>query len=221
MPYKADDLIPLSDDGYQDYLFATDTDNYLFVQIGSDMSQLNSYCVLCLNETFYRLAKEESAIEEYQAEKHKTGDQNRLSQLDDWIMETGIDISFWKDNFEFVAPATCVILLAFFLEKSLKSICIAYTPKGKSLPRTSGNKVTTYLDFLKNECGFQFTQPEATTKMWGRCKKIRNSFAHGDWDDVKAEIGEINLRDAFRAVTELLINIDNGQPHSLAKPQNA
>ncbi len=199
-----------------DHVYCTeiwDEDNPVFIQISRDMSQLNRFCTLCLEATFGAFTEADSDLDIYKRQKANEIDSERLGNLDDWISELEtIDVPFWKDNADFVAPAMCLIMLAAFLEKSLKSICLAYAPRGKSLPiqEAGENKVSAYLRLLKDDCGFRFEEPKATMQMWDRCRRVRNFFAHGDWDNTKTEIAKMNLRDAFNAVAELLTEIERG-----------
>ncbi len=219
----SDKLIPLKS-GTQDYIFTIDSDNPVFVGIEVEMAQLNEYCVLCLTETFNKLADLNIEFEEYQSQKGIEKNADRLNNLDDWIMELSeIEIPFWESNFGFVAPAMCLILLSFFLEKSLKSICFAYAPNGINPPiqKKRGNKVSMYLKFLQADCHFKLDAPVKTMDTWNKCNKIRNAFAHGDWDEVKSEIARTDLRETFSAISELIRKIESGQPYSLPKSTKA
>jgi len=219
----SDNLIPLKS-GTQDYMFTTDSDNPVFVGIEVEMAQLNEYCVLCLTETFNKLANLNIELEKHQSQKGAEKNAVRLRNLDGWMMELSeIEISFWESNFDFVAPAMCLIVLSFFLEKSLKSIYFAYAPKGVTLPikNKGANKVSMYLRFLKTDCNFKFDEPIKTMGIWDKCRKIRNAFAHGDWDKVKSEIAQTDLRESFSAISELIRNIEYGQPYSLPKSTKA
>jgi len=74
-----------------------------------------------------------------------------------------------------------------------------------------------YLKFLRADCGFKFNQPAKIMATWKKCRKIRNDFAHGDWDEVKTEIAHTDLKEAFSTVSELIRNIEAGQPYSLPR----
>ena len=43
---------------------------------------------------------------------------------------------------------------------------------------------------------------------------IRNDYAHGDWDNVKKKITDIDITNAFRIVSEILLSISRSDPNN-------
>jgi hypothetical protein len=218
LDYGPDELVPMGAKGNRDYLYVHEADDEVFVRIMMEMNQLNEYCAVCRDATLMRWGESSDKLERYQSERSQTVEHERMGHLDIWIFEAKFEYEIWKDNLSFITPATCLVLLAIFLEKSLKSIGIAYSPNGRKAPRAKPgmSAVKSYMSYLRKNCGFAFEQPAAVESLLQTCRKVRNAFAHGDWDDVKAEIGDINLPEAFAAVTRLIENIEAGQPRRAA-----
>ena len=105
----------------------------------------------------------------------------------------------------------CVVMLSAYTEKSLKVLCSSLSsdenPKPKKNPGES--KIAAFLRFLRKDCSIDFDEPATSFQIREECRKVRNSFAHGDWDTLKDLVKEINLREAFRAVSDLLYAIED------------
>lgn len=71
------------------------------------------------------------------------------------------------------------------------------------------SKISSYIDFLHDSCGLVFEEPHEAIKMRENCRHLRNSFAHGDWEDVRSRIAQTRVNYAFGAVTLLLSSIES------------
>jgi hypothetical protein len=193
------------------YLFSTRSGRIEFVIIETEFSQLNDYCVLCLTQTLDKLDGLRSQLAKYKASKETILDpihgditQDLVWSLAKW------EIPAWEENYHFTARAMCLILLSFFTEKSLKSLCVAFAPESKFPKQKKGeSKTSSYIKFLREECGFDFIEPQEFVDVREKCREIRNSFAHGDWDDIKAAVSDTNLPEAFYAVANLFYTIES------------
>ena len=116
----------------------------------------------------------------------------------------------WQDTIAFIAPATCLVLLHVFVEKSLLALARHLREEGDPLPRQSRgrSKIDSYLDFLRDTRGLEFTEPEEAKLLRRATARIRNDFSHGDWDDIRKSITQINLVEAFRTVSALFQSIE-------------
>lgn len=184
----------------EDYLFEPEHFSNIFWQISFQMAQLNDYCVLTLQaaeDHYATLLREKRKLE-----KNPHTSAEELDVLCDAV-------SAWEDNVHVVSQASCVILLSAFLERALKLLCTEFAPgvQVKKLKRTSD--IDSYLAHLKNQCGLSISEDTDTAQLRNVFRKIRNDFAHGSWDNLKTDLANLNLRDAFGAVSNLLCGIEN------------
>lgn len=197
----------------EDYLFRVERFSKEFWTIATEMAQLNDYCVLFLQETFSKLNELKWKLKELEAgEKRVVVDEGPLAgdYTGETIMVLDEEIPIWEDTYSFIARATCLLLLSAFTEKSLKTLCDGLAPVGESGPRRNPgeSKVAMYLRFLQEKCSIDFDEPKESIDLRGECRQLRNAFAHGDWDEVRAKVGRIHLRNAFGAVADLLYRIE-------------
>lgn len=179
------------------------------------MAQLNDYCVLFLQETSNKLKRMKKDLKELESgTKHIIVDEGPLTGdfTGETIMVLHEEIPVWEDTYSFIARATCLLLLSAFTERSLKTLCDGLAPEEAVSPkkRYGESKVAMYLKFLKEECCIDFHEPKGSIDLQGKCRHLRNAFAHGDWDEVRAKIGQVHLRDSFAAITDLLNTIESG-----------
>lgn len=193
------------------YLFSTQSGRIEFVIIETEFSQLNDYCVLCLSQTLDKLNQLRSKLDQYKASKEPIVDPAFGDITQDLIWGLAeVEIPVWEDNYHFMARVMCLILLSFFTEKSLKSLCVAFAPEGKFVKQKKGeSKTSSYIKFLREECGFDFLESQEFVDVREKCREIRNSFAHGDWDDIKTVVSGMNLPEAFYAVANLFSVIES------------
>ena len=200
----------LEEDIPPDYLFRVERFSEEFWLIATKMAQLNDYCVLCLQQTSRHLDQLHKQFKDLQSGKDRI-----LTEYGDFTGET-IDyleeqIPTWKDSYKFISRATCLILLLAFIERSLKLLCKALSPSDAFTPKRKGNesKIAIYTRYLQDTCKVAFFEPEESVSILNKCRKARNLFAHGDWDELRNEIAQIELRSAFGTVAELLYVIED------------
>ena len=198
-------LVINGESSHSNYLFQTLSGRIEFVVIDTEMAQLNDYCVLSLNETARKFHELENDVKNYRQGIERIVDAEFGEITQDVIMGLEqFEIPIWQDNYFFVSKAVCLILLSTFLEKSLRSLCIAFSQDGR-LPRQRGgeSKISMYITHLKNVREFNFSESNEFIELREECRKIRNAFAHGDWDSVRSEIVTVSLHQSFSAVTSL------------------
>jgi hypothetical protein len=193
-------------ESHSNYLFETHSGRIEFIIIDTEMSQLNDYCVLCLNETAKKLQDLKEDAKEYKkGTKSVVVEPEQWDVTQDFVMGLEeIDIPAWEDNYLFVSKAMCMILLSTYTEKSLKSLCMAFS-ENEYLPKQKGgeSKISAYVNYLKTICKFDLIEPIEFLELREECRKIRNNFAHGDWDDIRDELIKISLHQSFLAVSTL------------------
>jgi hypothetical protein len=183
----------------------------VFAGIHQDMAQLNDFCVLCVEGTSKRLAD----LREL-ARRLRTGEERiELPDLGDVSGETldglgDVAIPGWQETEQFIVRAMILLLLSAFTEKCLKDMAQFLAQPGAPPFRRKGggSDIAGLLKYLRESCGLKFDEPEASRAIRERCRRIRNDFAHGRWDEVKAGVAGESLRNAFGAVTVLFNAID-------------
>jgi hypothetical protein len=195
------------------YLFSSAHGRVEFVIIEEEMSQLNDFCVLLLDSPRERLSYEAQSLERFTSGKEQVIDPELGDVTEDVIMGLeDIVIPTWRDTVDFVSRATTLILLHVFTEKSLKHLCLSFTPDNPAKPpRQSArqSKIDTYLNFLSQNCGFIFEEPSTGRELRTAIARIRNAFAHGDWEAVRRDIRQLSITDAFRTATELFQKLES------------
>jgi hypothetical protein len=119
---------------------------------------------------------------------------------------------WWEDMRSALVPSICVLLLASFEERSLKALSLALGPEGSNHKIGNGGrskrKVDRFLDYLHDECSLEFTKPPEAIEVQDQIHDIRNTFAHGDWDELGAKTSDLSLPDLFYGVSKLLESLE-------------
>ncbi|MBN3945132.1 MAG: hypothetical protein HWQ38_00995 [Nostoc sp. NMS7] len=185
---------------WEDYLFTVERFSEVFWYISNRMAQLNDYCVLTLQET-------ENHYTRLLRQRHKLENDPNAPAEDFDVLD--YNLPKWEDTIHTVSRATCILLLSAFLEHSLKLLCAEFTPgvQVKKLKRASD--IDSYLAHLKHQGGLQFQEYTDTLELRNVIRKVRNDFAHGTWDNVRINLAQLNLRDAFGTVSNLLYKIED------------
>ncbi|MBK8905861.1 MAG: hypothetical protein IPM53_32060 [Anaerolineaceae bacterium] len=199
-----------------DYLFRPDERfSNEFWTIATEMTQLNDYCVLLMQETSKKLKVLKSEFGDLESGKSRliidegpiTGDftAERMMMLSE-------EIHIWKDTYAFITRATCLLLLSAFLEKSLKTLCDSFSPSDISSFKRKNreSKPDMYLRILQTDCLVKFKESKENKSLRNKFRVIRNAFAHGDWEEVRIKVGGIHLRQSFTSVANLLSQIEEG-----------
>lgn len=107
------------------------------------------------------------------------------------------------------------LLLVFaFLERSLREVCEHHESAGKKVDafvrsKTHQGKIQSYLDYLSDVAGLRFSVPDEFAAIMRREKKLRDLFAHGDWDvHYVATVQGESMR-SLLALTPLLTSIES------------
>ena len=196
----------------ENYLYvARDNSQPIFQGIEEDMAQLNDFCLLCVEGTSKHLAELK-----HKARRYRTGE-DRVEHPDFGDVSDEVacgleefDIPRWQDTERFMVRAMCLILLSAFSEKCLRLLALHLAPPGAPhfKRRGSEGEILALLRYLQQTCVLDFEEPESSQTVREKCRSIRNDFAHGRWEVVKASITDVSLPGAFGAVTALFDAID-------------
>jgi hypothetical protein len=193
------------------YIFQSVSNMISFVIIQEEMEQLHEYCILCQDATDKKLNSIQDDLSNYQTGKEVVEDPE-LGDVTCYVLDglTHVDLPRWSDTQEFLVKAMCLLLLSSLLERSLKSLSSDFSPNGTEirLPKNSVSKISAYVRYLQENCSLSFDEPEQTIAVRENCRRIRNDFAHGDWDAVRRHITGQSLCSAFDACSTLFREVE-------------
>jgi hypothetical protein len=178
----------------KNYLYmAGDDSQPIFHGIQEDMAQLNDFCLLCVEGTSKHLAELQRTVKRYHTgeERAEHPDCGDISDQVAWGLEE-FDIPRWQDTERFMVRAMCFILLSAFVEKCLKDLATYLAPpEALRFKRKGGEgEIAALLSYLHQTCALDFEEPDLSQTIREECRRIRNDFAHGRWDEVKATIAD-------------------------------
>jgi hypothetical protein len=193
------------------YLFKSESNLIIFNIIEREMEQLNNFCMICLDAVDNKVGRLGTDAEDYKSGKKKIFDtQDSSLDLSDEVAD-GIEsyvLPAWKDIQGFSVRAMCFIMVAVFTEKTLLDLCKFVL--GETAQKSRDDKrsdIKFYLDSLKEVKKFEI--PKNVEDLMSICKKIRNKFVHGEWNEVKELMSGIYIRESFTTVTNLLAVIES------------
>ena len=127
----------------------------------------------------------------------------------------------WEENVFFIGPSMSLVSLYLFVEKSLKNLCYSFTENSTSwyvekgvrfkVPKKHDESIIeASLKYLLNTEKFKFKISDDVLKILEKVRVLRNDFSHGDWENVRIIISEINIIGTFSLVGKLFEQIENG-----------
>jgi hypothetical protein len=124
-----------------------------------------------------------------------------------------------QSTLNFYVPANQLILLNIFLEKSLKMLCFEYSHKNDSkvfgghkeeIKLLKGkSKIVTYINFIEKSLNLRLSIENKINLIDSNLRKIRNSFVHGDWEDVEKLLKNIDLNEYLISISDVFKEIEN------------
>jgi hypothetical protein len=202
-------LVP-SDEAW--YLFQTRGSLAGFVLIDEELAQLNDYC-LALLEAASAKHNEHTKFYDWLAARQKPSiplGKDKAVEFSPEDVELGRAFTqeVWADTARFLVPATCLSLLSCFTERSLRYLC-DWLEAGAKRKRSKGTSdIESYLALLRAECGLVIDEPKDTFKVREVCRRVRNDFAHGEWDKCRRAMSRLDLALAFNSVAALFFAIE-------------
>lgn len=195
-----------------EYLYFSHSDLSQFVIIEEEMKDLNDYCVLCLSSVKDKRKKLDQELRDFKAGKSNVIVPEEFREFyDPQDVVMGLEkfeIPKWDYIQRSMSKSMCVILVFSFLEKSLKSLCVAYKDNQVELRISKIEKIGAYIKYLKDECNINFAIEVESLDLINRYKKIRNAFAHGDWDYVDKYTYDFSLSELFATISEIFSSIE-------------
>jgi hypothetical protein len=193
---------------WADYLYEVDRFSQTFWVIAEEMAQLNDFCVLCLHA-----ARSQRDWLVAELGRLRTGEKRVVTDLGDFTGEAILVMEeqepVWQDTCEFLTSAMCLVMLLAFAERSLKAICETIAgPGGCGKRKSSESKISAYLRSIGALCDTRLAESGRGMEILEECRRTRNAFAHGDWDEVRDGTSSVDLRAAFGAISTLLFEIE-------------
>lgn len=193
-----------------DGLFYTSTGLIDFVIIEKELQQFATYADAI---SVFSLQKLNELKEEHP-------DHEDNLEVGEWVLE-------WNDNVGFVTPATLLMASYVLFEKSLKCLCYSFSdgkgdykiPVGKKFKvklRQNESIIDAQLRYLQETCKFRFVLNDDENRMIFASGSIRNNYAHGDWEIVKAQLQKIDLTEVLRVMSNIFRKIEGGMPSASA-----
>ena len=139
------------------------------------------------------------------------------------VAQEEIDSS--EQIYSFLAPAMCMVSLYIFIEKALKDLCWWYSemnrnngdfPRSMEIPAgerfkvkktRNESQIDANLKFLTAELGIEFNLEEDIANAIELSRNIRNNFAHGDWENVKANLNKLSVQKSLEITALLFLGL--------------
>lgn len=127
----------------------------------------------------------------------------------------------WEDNFTFFCPSMTLVSLYLFVEKSLKNLCYSFSEvsndwkirknvRFKVPKKNTESIIEASLSYLLKTKKFKFKVSPEMISILDKTRTLRNNFAHGDWENVREMIDEVEVNYCFRIVGNLFEQIEAG-----------
>jgi hypothetical protein len=193
-----------------DYLFHTTSAVVEFVVIEEEIAQLNDFCVAFTESVERKMSELSDLARDAARGKLETREGDPFSVTpEDVAFGAEWQLDSWRDTYEFIAPATCLLLLSCFTEKSLRWLCDQIGDCREVKTRGAQSKIAAYLIFLRENCKLDFEEPTETSVIREQCRELRNYFAHGEWDACRRVVRDVSVPAAFSSVTRLFEVIES------------
>ena len=207
------ELLRYSDDDEispDSYLFHTQEGDIAFVILEEEMLQLNNFCCLFLNAAEKKMEEVKLEIDKLKAiSDEEIPNSNGFTYGDMLVYKEDFELITLEDTYSFLSRANCVLLLSIFTEKSLRTLC-AYLGSSSQTPKQlrGKSKIDSYLSFLQKEFSLEFDVDDGVHTLISISRRIRNDFAHGEWDKIRSSMKNFDLQNSFRVVTNLFESIE-------------
>ena len=135
------------------------------------------------------------------------------------------EINSSEQIYNFLAPAMSMVSLYIFIEKALKDLCWWYRemnrkngdfPRSMEIPAGERFKVKksrdesqidAHLKFLTSELEIEFHLEEDIANAIELSRNIRNNFAHGDWENVRANLDKLSFQRSLELTALLFLGL--------------
>jgi hypothetical protein len=165
-----------------------------FVEISTKLQQLNDYI-------FSQLC---STAKEYESAKFDYYDP--LNPQMQWSLgkeQAKNRVSSWDYSFKVFSRVNPIILISTFMEWALKCLLTEYSGSDSFKRNREKSIFDTMLKKLINDHQLDVIIPPDFQLILNKYRKIRNNFAHGDWDRI-VNIEDTDIKDYISNISSLL-----------------
>ncbi|MCO7227547.1 hypothetical protein [Pleionea sp. CnH1-48] len=118
------------------------------------------------------------------------------------------DHYYWEYNVDVIAKCTVLVVMTSFVEWGLKRVL---KELAETIPPKTDRGVSDighYINYLKTELLSNWEVSPGTLSTLDSLRRLRNKFAHGEWDAVEPLLEELLFKDTFSAVSCLFRTIE-------------
>jgi hypothetical protein len=218
-------------ESFYNSLFRSSTQSIHFVAIEQELEQLADYGLELLQFTEDKLSRLKSELtslsKEGSAMLFSTEDGIEILADDVAVGIENVALPNWHDNVEFLAPAMLLMSAYIFAEKQLKNLCYAFadgderrevplverlTRVPKVKPKSGEGSVDALLRHLSDVRRFKFELDADEKNLLDSSRRVRNDFAHGDWQAVRAASANLSFERVLGLVYDIFAKIEAGMP---------
>jgi uncharacterized protein YutE (UPF0331/DUF86 family) len=118
------------------------------------------------------------------------------------------DHYYWEYNVDVISKSNVLIVMSSFIEWGLKRVLIELVG---SIPKKENRKTSDiehYLACIKSEILMDLEIPQETRNNLNTLRKLRNKFAHGEWDKIEPLLVDLTFKETFSAISDLFYRIE-------------
>ena len=136
--------------------------------------------------------------------------QNKLEELIEETKENPDSEGhyYWEYNVDVVSKSTVLVVMASFIEWGLKKVLKELTGSIPSRTNKSISNIEHYISGIQNLALNDLKLSQELSFKLEMLRKLRNKFAHGDWDQIEEILKEIRFKDTFKAISDLFEEIE-------------
>ena len=209
----------LLDENISNKLFKTNSGIVEYVVIEEELNDLFDFCLLLQESTLTKIDGLYINCKEHEKNSQKRYEIEGISFSNIDIIHgiKNFEIPSWKNTLKFIVPMNQILLISILLEKSLKSLCAEYSPNNNSkyyggfelkIKKNQGSTINSYIKYLEKNCGIEKLTDATIEYLNQNLRTIRNSFVHGNWNNIRNYSEEININDVFISVSNLFRDIE-------------
>ena len=171
-----------------DYLYMPERFSECFWVLFERLNYTHDYCL-------HQLISSEKKLEQLRE------DAKEYPEIDDHY--------YWEYNVDVISKSTVLIMMSSFIEWGLKRVL---KELAGSIPQKTNRKISDiehYISCIKSEALSNLDIPIETTHRLNTLRKLRNKFAHGEWELVEPLLKELTFKETFNAISDLFATIEN------------
>jgi hypothetical protein len=165
-------------------------DDWLFNDLSHELWAVHRVMLSTIDSAHKLLEKEKAYGEKYKHAEHYD-----------------VAIPWAETQYHLVAPATAIVILVCFLEKALKQVyydAFRKKFKKKKQNRTTVNELLVEI-YAIDDRGISHLNLDTLSV----CLKLRNQFAHGEWEELEAKLVDFRFTAVFDEVLDLLHDMES------------